>query len=180
MKYHLNTRKLQQLWEKISKNELDIADLKKYGIIIKTIQYFKDVYSFPIQDWVSYYDEVEDQGTSLLSYIFELEDFPEKFMPFIQLDLITRTEKIYIPTLEIYLDTYVEGFDGSMGEYYWNFYYIIRKDKFYDKYYLFMRVNLRFVPVVGKFTGLYLPLEFKIVGTFHNPEEYNEISSNKS
>ena len=171
MKYYLNKRKLKNIWEKVEGNEIDIDKLKEYQIISKSINSIADLKVFTIQDWLSIYEIPESREGTWHDYIYKiyLGSLPEKYFPFLEVNILVRTSEGLKPTLAIYANQY--------GRSLWKLSYFIRKMKDFDEYYLWVYFTVSFTPSTGDFKNQVLPLDFKLIGSIYNPEEYNEVSS---
>ena len=73
---------------------------------------------------------------------------------------------------------YLGSYSGSSVEYFWELNYTIKSETINEitKYYLVIVIQLDFTPKYydSDFSNIDLPLEFKLIGTIHNPEEYDE------
>ncbi|KKM17543.1 hypothetical protein LCGC14_1674680 [marine sediment metagenome] len=190
MKYN-TLRKRRELWNRVRGNNLKVQDLKKIGIQSYSITYTKNIYNYQTE-WDSWLNlpcptialwETTVSGSQAFMVIIELKDFPDNFIPFIEVNLIAKT---ITDNAE-----YVEKFDTLIVDTSnWYYSYIIKKEEETDgesaqdykdkngeypgKYYLISYIYLEF-----KEGDDDLPLEYKQLITINNPK-FDEIRTNKS
>jgi len=154
MKYYLDTRKLQKIWEKVGKNELDIADLKKYGILIKSVQHFKNNVKYD-SGWV------EGKSTSIN---LNFEKVPENFLTSLKIIPMVKTEEgwensDYVDDFVLYkkiIRTNEEDREDNLNDY---------------ELYVSLTVTT---------TDTVIPLYSRIMVYMINKEDYSEISLHKT
>ncbi len=84
-----NPKKQRQLWERTTQNKINVDDLKKAGIKVRSLIYDKGIYKYqgePTDEWQSW--------IGLQPFIditvYELKEFTEEMIPYLDCQLITK------------------------------------------------------------------------------------------
>lgn len=188
MKYTNTTYKKRELWKKVNRNEFDVENLKKISIRPQFLLYSKGIYTYET-DWASW--------LTLPTYptltIVELKEFDERFIPFIESTLITKTteDNDAIPNEEYIKDLT----DRILFRYSWHYTYTIKAEEITDSeyaqnykeqngeypvtHYLISYISLWFHNSQSGDNRVNYPLDYKQVITIHNPK-FDEVRKSKS
>ena len=84
-----NPQKRRKLWEQINTNEINISDLKKAGVKVRSLIYDKGIYTYKgkptdeCQSWLGLYPFADIT-------VYELKEFTEEMIPYLDSQLITK------------------------------------------------------------------------------------------
>lgn len=117
--------KTRKLWKQVNQNEINVNKLKKLNIISHSLSYSKNIHTYPTS-WASW--------LTLPAYptltIIELRQFPKRILPYLEANLITKTEeykdedKKGIPNEEYIKDLT----DRILFHYSWHYTYTIKAE----------------------------------------------------
>jgi len=128
MQYDKNiSQKKRKLWEKVTQNKINISDLKKAGIKVKSLIYNKGIYKYqgePTDEWQS--AEVLFPTFSDIT-IYELKEFTEEMIPYLDSQLITKVaeDNRGNPNQEL-LEGLINYLDTQYG---WFYTYVIKAEE---------------------------------------------------
>ncbi len=128
MQYDKNIpQKRSKLWEQVNQNKINVSDLKKIGIKIKSLIYDKGIYTYDgraTDDW--------QPALNLYPYtditIYELKEFTEEMIPYLNSQLITKIaeDNNGNPNQEL-LELLEEKLETTQD--YWRYSYVIKAEE---------------------------------------------------